>query len=242
MPEREMSSLDRFILNHASSLLRIPSSAQVSLLAMAFGGGLQLVLGIGLALVSVIALGPPLQWVLGIQGVAMILVGGGLGYQAWKKMESLKTEVLPAAPLSSEAKLFLQSLINRVGGWNWRGGFSPSKRERCADLLPSDVFAMLDEAANHYNRIRGMLADASPATHPTILKFAGEMKAATDEAMAHLLHQAGLMTNFPESIQEAEERSAEAVNAIRDLADRVGRLRSSGWTPAEAAPRRDSLN
>jgi hypothetical protein len=246
------SSLDRFLRNRAPIMLdpgygRINERIGAGLLVFAV-----VLFGIGIVLrsfeVAAGAFGP--------------LTGGlvNLKIAAQARAENLDRR---GPRLSAEARAFLQSLLRRMLGWRFdlfplslkpplpdgprsrrlearrarRGLRAECKGYRSAQsVLPAHVFAMLETASRHHNRIEASLELARTRGLEPVSLPSEAILTAADEAMAGLLHDAALAERYPESTVHTVHANAQ-MEALEEVAIRLER-----WVRADSAPSRGAVS
>lgn len=241
MPEREISSLDRFLVRHAPAALDMVRARILGLV-----GSVYCSIGLG-------ALGVGLVGELVGSGAAFVAIPGAFfagtgGLMLWLRglfQRQIPPEYAGPAELTPEAKVLAHSLIAHLFGWPlgprfrravWRRELadrnllSLMRDRRSEDALTPAAFRLLDAAARECNRIHGILSlEHRPAS--TSQKIAPDVRAAVAETMSELLHTATLLERTPECAAAMEPEAEERVQELRELADRVEQFHAA----AEAA-------
>jgi hypothetical protein len=180
-------------------------------------------------------------------GLAMTFAGGmmlAMSQILRRRFRSISTSEWR---LSTEAKGLLLKLVRRRLGWMDGGGFSMmgpmafpmgrhSRRRlrhlawdtgepgfgflsRPAAEVSPEVTELLDVAAEHYNRVAGLVH--TPAPRSAIAKLAPAATAAADEAMADILHEAATLEKYPESSSATRKQIETAIRALQELGNRL---------------------
>ena len=240
--DREASSLDRFLLNRAPALIGL-SGARASVMANGALGVLFSLTGLGFIIGGIATHQPEMAY-----SSAGPLFGGVVNLMVAGMMRKRVAHMDPAnVKLSSEAKEFLHKLMRQAFGWRyawvgwdsyryqgllgrrrrhlrsvlWGRTDASADQRPAAELLRPELFALLDEAAQHFNRIQGCLTVARTDAGGALKKMRPAIVEAADETMAEVLHQAALMENYPESNTQGTRIVANRVAALRETADRV---------------------
>jgi hypothetical protein len=240
MPNREFSSLDRFVNRRAPVLMGIIDESR-RIFVLGIVAGVYSALGLSLGVGALASGNPPQALALAIQG-AVFLGGAGVitGIRAWLK-QHVKDQPASHVRLTPEARALVHSLIAHIEGWafGWRRrrirlrrairrGLLRSRHDRRSeDVLSPRVFHLLERAAAEYNRIYGALALGAPHDNATLDRLAPNIRAATDEAMAEILHAGALLEKFPESGAHVETEARAHVEDLKELADQTERLQAS---------------
>jgi hypothetical protein len=109
-------------------------------------------------------------------------------------------------------------MASGYSGWNW---FS-----QAPEPVNAEVVALLDVAAEQFNRIQGILE--SP--HGSLVKLAPQAFAAADEAMAEILHHGAVFDKYPESVNATRKTVEARIASLRELADRLEELATGDQT------------
>jgi hypothetical protein len=241
MPEREISSLDRFLVRHAPAALDMVRTRVLGII-----GSIYSAVGLG-------ALGVGLIGALVGSGAVFIAIPGAMfagtgGLMLWLRglfQRQIPPDYAAPAELTPEAKALVYSLIRHLFGWPmgprfkhavWRRRMadrnllSLMRDRRSADALTPVAFRLLDDAARECNRIHGILS-LDPSAASTSQKLAPDVRAAVAETMSDLLHTAALLERTPECAAAMEPEAEQRVQELHELADRVEQLHAA----AEAA-------
>jgi hypothetical protein len=238
----DQTSIQRFVRNRGSVLLagthygRSGYVAQMTVGAVFTGLGAVMLIG-GLVTrtfaLEMSCIGP------GIAGVTNLIVGSVFHSKVKGKTQS-------QAKLTPEARTFLSHLSRQIlgrsyewsdptvahysAGWNRRpgvrsGGRLLGVRQRGPqDVLPEPVFELLEQACFQYNRTCGIVelaTEGSPAK-----KLADSAQRAADETILEIIHQAALISRYPESSNAAVQTSQARIAALHELADRLESLQT----------------
>jgi hypothetical protein len=249
MSNREVGCLDRFVNARAPVLAGVIDDSR-RILGMGIAAGVYGVMGLG-SLIGALAAAISARHGAAVvplvfQG-AVFLMGSGVfaGARAWIK-RCVKVEHTTQVRLTPEAKKLVRTLITHLEGWPGgrrrrrrrlrramkRGLLRALHDRRCEDVLSPEAFRLLESAAREYNRIYGTLAADNQGRNPTLEKLGPNIYAATDEAMAEILHAAALVDRFPESGARWESQTSGRVEELRELADQVERLQNAAPAPA----------
>jgi hypothetical protein len=243
MSNREISSLDRFVNSRAPLLMGIVSD-HVTRRALAAIAGAYAAAGVAqLTIALTVAHGHALAPML---AGSLFFVGGGVlaGVSGWMKRR-LKAHQVVDVKLTPEARTLLRSLLTHLEGWPFsrrrrrfryrramRRGLLRSRHDRrCEDALAPPVFQLLEAAAAEYNRTYAALALGDPVRNATLERLAPNIRAAIDEAMAEILHDAALLDKFPEAGSPLEAQARGRIAELKELADQVARLGPSAEAP-----------
>lgn len=233
MPNREVSSLDRFVTTRGPVLAGVVDDSR-RLLVLAIVSTVYGVLGAGFVAGAVASGALPFA----INGGVFLVTGGVTsGIRLWLKSR-LKPEQTPRVKLTPEATDLLRSLIAHVQGW----GFGRHRRRRlrramrtgtirsqnrCEDVLTPEAFRMLESAAFQYNRIFGVVGAGSEPGGTSFERFGPEILAAADATMAQLLDAAALANRLPETAPRLEAELKSRVQELEELAGEVERLQGA---------------
>lgn len=98
---------------------------------------------------------------------------------------------------------------------------------RSRPLLAEETFELLERAAYEANRLYAVLTESALSKHPALQKLAPAALAATDEAMASILHTAALIERFPESAPQRREGIETQTAELRELAEQIETMASA---------------
>jgi hypothetical protein len=234
MPERQISSLDRFLARHAPAALDLVRTRVLGIV-----GSIYSAVGLGALGVGVIGglLGSGAVFV-ALPGVMFAGTGGLMLWLRGLFQRQIPPDYAAAGGLTPEAKALVYSLIIHLFGlpmgprfkravWSRqladRNLLSLMRDRRSEEALTPAAFRLLDDAARECNRIHGILSiDPSPAS--ATQKMAAGVRAAVAETMSDLLHTASLLERTPECAAALEAEAQQRVEELRELADRVERL------------------
>jgi len=234
MPEREISSLDRFITRHAPMVLEVMRARVLGIVGGIYGafGLVMLLVGLGAALVGHQAV------VVAIPGAVFGATGGIMLGLRRLFQRSAPPEYATHVDLTPEAKALAVSLATHLFGWplgprlkrlRWRRrlggraatGLRPGRR--CQDLLSPPAFRLLEAAARECNRIHGVVSMDLPRGSG-LRRLAPAVRAAALETMAELFHTAALIEATPENAGALESEAGARVRELGELAAQVERL------------------
>lgn len=238
---REVSSLDRFVITRAPVLAGIVDDSG-RLLVMAI---LSTVYAIaGAAFVAGAAVLPAAALPLALNGGFFLATGGLLGgIRFWLKSR-LKPEHTTRTELTTEARELLCDLIAHVQGWPFgrhmrrrllrramrRGTTDPARSQRCEDVLSPEAFRLLESAALQYNRIFGVVGAGAQPGSDAFARFGPEILAAADATMAQILDAAALVNRLPETAPRLEAELQSRVQELTELAGEVERLQGASMS------------
>jgi hypothetical protein len=240
---RQISSLDRFVNGRGPVFAGVTDDSR-RILALGFVGGFYAVMGVGLVASGLMHSGAAQV----IPGLSFLTCGTVVtGVREWLRRRP-NAEMTCHAPVTPEARALLRSLIAHLNGWAFgprmrrlrlrramrRGLLRSMHDRRCEDVLSPAAFRVLDDAARELNRIGGALALDQPPAGSTLGEMAPNIRAAADEAMAEILHDAALLDRYPEGAARLEEQARQRIAGLRTLADHVQRLQSTGDVPLQA--------
>jgi hypothetical protein len=240
MSNREVGSLDRFVNARAPVLAGVIDDSQ-RVLGMTIVAAVYGAVGLGCLFGALAAVPGGHALELAIEGAGLLTFSGAFAIaRNWVKRR-VTAEYTTHVRLTPEARKLVRTLITHLEGWTGsrrrrrrrlrhamkRGLLRVLHDRRCEDVLSPEAFRLLESAAREYNRIYGSLAADRPTRNATIEKLAPNIIAATDEAMAEILHAGALVDRFPESGSRWEAQTAGRVEELRELADQVERLQNS---------------
>jgi hypothetical protein len=113
----------------------------------------------------------------------------------------------------------MQAQLEGYQYWNPAGGLC---HENGLKSLPDTVWDRLEEAAFHYNRTVGAI-EAS-ASGGSLHRLAPRIIQGADEAILDVMHQAQMVSKFPEGLGTIQTRLENSVGTLRELGDRVEAL------------------
>jgi hypothetical protein len=235
MPEREISSLDRFLVRHAPAALDMVRTRVLGIIGSIYSA-------VGLGALGVALIGA-LVWsgavVTAIPGTMFAVTGGLMLWLRGLFQRQIPPDYAAPAELTPDAKALVYSLIRHLFGWPmgprfkravWRRRLadrnllSVMRDRRSEDALTPAAFRLLDDAARECNRIHGILSlDEGPASQ----KLAPDVRAAVAETMSELLHTAALLERTPECAAAMEPEAHARLQELHELADRVEQLHAA---------------
>jgi hypothetical protein len=255
--EQPSSSIDRFLRNRAPAFIGL-GGTRASIALNGALGGLFTFIGAGFIIGSIIAGEPGAAF----GAIGPFIAGGvNLAVAGFTRMRASELD-MTSVKLTDDAKRFLQRLMRHAFGWRyqWIGweshryqsgiGLRGRRLRRSfsspwdstlvqrpsSELLQPEVFAAFEEAANHYNRIYGLLVTSESSGVATLKKMGRTVMQAADETMAEIIHHAALMDKYPESDAVSGAAVARLTESLKEAADRVESLRSRESTAAALSP------
>jgi hypothetical protein len=108
------------------------------------------------------------------------------------------------------------------------------------ESLPANVLELMEEAACQFNRTAGALE--AGASSPNIQRLRGKVLLAADEAMLDVLHQAALISKYPESASSIQSQLDSRVATLRELGERIEALARRDPTFTDMIARRTSAD
>lgn len=239
------SSLERFTVSRGRQL--VGPSANLKGLNVQFG------IGIGLIVIATcLWIAAVLSGVngLAIGAIGPMIAGTVNAVVAWALKKRFAQSPIPVTNLTPESRAMLTSLtwtyIWSKNPWVWGvcmpqieseqtnqvhfvGGayarhpaWRQTLNQRGLSSLPEEVLDQMEAAAYHFNRTAGALEAGSTAGSLTRLR--PKILQAADEAMLDVLHQAQLVSQFPEGIKAIRGRLTGSVETLKELGDRVEAL------------------
>jgi hypothetical protein len=249
MSQSEIASLDRFIRVRGVALTGSVGGPH-HVKRWFLGAGLQAAIGVGALVPAMFAGVFPDVGTAFVGPGAFLLFNSALYLGVAARLQRMaRTEYPTGVKLTKEAEEFVRSLITYLDGGSWdrrqarpggrltprRGLLGPRPENRsCEDVLDPAVFQLLTDAAFEYNRIQGSLTLGISAQNATLQRLGPNIRAATDEAMADVLHLAALMEAYPENASRQETKAPAAVEELRELAGQVDRVQTVGDSGAGA--------
>ncbi|HWD40039.1 MAG TPA: hypothetical protein VG944_14415, partial [Fimbriimonas sp.] len=234
MEEGNPSSLERFVQGRGMQLSGRNYYGQKAFgIQFSIGAVLSLV-GVGMAAASLLGAQRELIFAaIGPFTAGAVNVGVALGMR--KKSASSQA---PTVNLTPEAKRLLSALVwkfvwkkNRwymgeemwgAGSENWHGCGWQHYLERPLNEITADAYDYLEQAAFQYNRVQASLATAHPGT--ALDKMRSRIVAAADEGIADALHQAALISKYPEGSEAVRARLSSSLTVLTELGARVEAL------------------
>ena len=240
MSNREVGSLDRFIITRAPTLAGWVDPRR-RIRALGIVSGAYGVVGIGSLIGALTAGGGTPSLALLGQSV-LFLSGSGIiaGVRSWLKERAGAETALPIM-LTPEAKALVRSLVTHLEGWPLgprlrrrrlrrmmqQGVARTAHDRRSEDLLSSEAFALLESAASEANRIYGTLAFEGAPANSTLARLAPTIYAAADEALAEILDLAARCERYPETGAQVRAQAQSGIEELKALAERVERLQAT---------------
>jgi hypothetical protein len=224
----EDGSLSRFLNGRGMALIGRDSDRDV-IRWMNIVGGSEAGLGLPLVVGGLLA-GSPVFWSIGVVFVGTALIHFACSVPARRR----SARRLADPRLTKEASELLLSL----SGWTDTGHRVPVKT--LEELLTAPAAETLREAAFQYNRLDAYLTTGSPAS-AALARLDPAIRAAGDEAIIEILHQAALAGRYPEIARQHETQARERLLELTELANHVERLQLEGGAPPRLSRIQDLL-
>jgi hypothetical protein len=162
-----------------------------------------------------------------IGGGANLMVGAMLKRQQ-NQVQRLPTDVR----LTPDAKNLVQRMLAGMYGRSWstsnmsglphaQHARNPGMTATARQVLPTEVFDLLNGAAEQANRVWGSLATLATAADPVLVRNGPNLALAADETMAGIFDLAEQIVRYPEATQLQSRVIRERTAQLKELADRV---------------------
>lgn len=226
----EYDSLNRFVETRGSFLLGA-AVGQVNYKVQTVVGGALIALSTAFCIAPMFGAPPEIMF-----GTVGPLTGGVINLAMARAMRRRTVPNQPdAVRLTPPAKQLLMTLYREQFGWWSSPGIvhGPARRRqvrrmrRLSDELTLNdaVLPYLERAAEAYQRIAAVMSTGS--LNGSLTKLGGRAWGAADETMADMLHQCGVLCQFPESLDTAAPQLEQRITTMREIADRMESLRQT---------------
>ena len=246
MGAHEPSSLDRFLWGRGQELLD-PRWLRGDVSGLLTAGGLQLAIGLALIATGSFSGNGP-HYVLLATGLALALVGAGVLSLARRRMIARQSWPVPLQPLSNDGQRLLHKICCHIGYYNWQD--EPYGRSltglrgvrTSSQVLPDDLFGLMDRAAFQFNRIDGLLKERSSSIDKSLKALEPNVRAACYESMSIVVNHASWIDTFPENKDDHRRTIEQKTEKLQELADRLSALVGSRPTLTEAVTARTVMD
>lgn len=171
-----------------------------------------------------------MMWLTLALGVLFLVTGSLALRSSHLRFRSSGVRARSLAPVSTEGQRLLHKLCSHIGYYNYQdepygrslGGLR-GFRTTC-QVLPQELFELLNGAAHQHNRIEGLLMERASATDGSLKAIEPNVRAAAIEAMALIVNHAAWIDTFPENAQDHAQTIRARSAQLQELADRVSKL------------------
>ncbi len=241
MSDRPISSLDRFVVRSAPVLAALTGEAIAGSILRTIGG-LYVIAGGGMLAAAAWGALAGTAVVNAIFPGAILLLTSVILAGARRVHHNYVDRMhMSRSRLSPEARDLLHTLSTYLSGWPFGIGFQKLRQirrmtgqtllrmirdRRTEDALSPQGFAVLEPAAQAYNRICGVLDD-NMSQNSALRQWSSGIQSASDEAISHVLHLVAHAECHPENAAMFQGDASPYTDALEKLASTVERLRST---------------
>lgn len=190
--------------------------------------------GLGVGIVAfALTLGGDAVVALLVCGAALVAIGA---FSVWSSTRQSAWRVSSSRPIvlpSPEGQRLLHRICSHIGYANYqeelygRSLVTLRGLRTSAQILRTDLFELLEQAAYQFNRIDGLLQERANASDASLRALAPASRAAALECMAIVVNHAAWIDTFPENQVDHRKTILEKTARMQELADRLTGLTST---------------